>query len=132
MSVAGILARGRVQAEALMTDACTITRVTGQTLNEVDGTYNDTTSTVYTGKCRVQLRNMAVAALPLSGERQVVAQQLEVSVPIAAGEAQVGDKITVTASAHDPQLVGRVYRVREEVRKSHATARRLVVQEEQT
>lgn len=115
-----------------MDDACTVTRVTGQALNESDGTYTDTLSTIYTGKCRVQLRNFAVASLPLSGERQVVALQLEVSIPIGATAPLVGDLITITASTFDAALVGRAFRVREEMHKTHATARRLVVQEEQT
>jgi len=132
VTVASILARGRAQAEALMTDTCAISRVTGQALDEGDGTYTDTVSAVYAGKCRVQTRNMAVAATPLSGEREVVALQLEVSIPISASAPQVGDLVTMSAAAHDSALVGRVFRVREEMHKSHATARRLVVQEEQT
>jgi hypothetical protein len=115
-----------------MDDTCTITRVTGQTLDEDDGTYTDVVSTIYSGKCRVQLRNMAVAALPLSGDRQVVALQLEVAIPIAETGARVGDAVTIDTSTYDAGLVGRVFRVREEMHKSHATARRLVCQEEQT
>jgi hypothetical protein len=132
VSITGILARGRQVAEQLMTDTCTITRVTGQTLNETTGQYVDATSTIYTGKCRVQLRNMTVASLPLSGDRQVVALQLEVSIPLSSTAPKVGDKVTVTASQNDPALVSRVFRVREEMHKSHATARRIVVHEEQT
>lgn len=133
MSIAGILARGRQVAEGLMTDTCAITRVTGTgAINETTGQYVDTTSTIYSGKCRVQLRNMTVAALPLSGDRQVVALQLEVSIPLSSTAPKVGDKVTVTASPNDPALVNRVFRVREEMHKSHATARRIVVQEEQT
>ena len=132
MNLSGVLSRGRAAAELIMTDACSFTRVTGQTIDEEDGTYTDTTSTVYAGKCRVQVRNMAVAALPLSGERQVVAMQLEVSIPVTATEPQVGDIATITASANDDALVGRKFRVREEMHKSHATARRVVVQEEQS
>ena len=115
-----------------MTDACTITRVTGQELDDDNGTYTDTTSTIYSGKCRVQAQAQTVAALPLAGERQVVALQREVSVPVSTAGVLVGDLVTMTASAHDADLVGRVFRVREEVAKSHATSRRLVVQEEQT
>ena len=132
MNITGLLERGRTQAEALMTDTCTITRVTGSVFNDSDGTYTDTLDTVYAGKCRVQLRNMAVAALPLSGERQVVALQLEVSIPLTSVAPRVGDAVTVTVAPHDPALVGRVFRVREEMHKSQATARRLVAQEEQT
>lgn len=115
-----------------MVDSCTVTRVTGQVLSESTGEYEDTVETVYEGACRVQLRNFAVASLPLSGERQVVALQLEVSLPVATTGVAVGDLVTMTAAPNDAQLVGRAFRVREEMHKTHATARRLVVQEEQT
>jgi hypothetical protein len=131
-NLAARLASGRAAAERIMTDTCSITRITGQTLNETTGAWTDVTSTVYTGKCRVQLRNMQVASLPLSGDRQVVALQLEVWIPMSSTSPTVGDNVTITAAVHDSTLVGRVFRVREEMHKSHATARRLVVQEEQT
>ena len=115
-----------------MTDACTITRVTGQTLDEDTGAYVDSTSTIYSGKCKVAAQAQTVAALPLSGDRQVVALQREVDVPVSTTGVLVGDVVTITAAVYDADLVGRVFRVREEVAKSHATARRLVVQEEQT
>lgn len=114
-----------------MVDTATVTRVTGRVLDEDTGEYVDTTSTVYSGKVRVQVRNAAVAALPLSGERQVVAMQLEVWFPISV-TVRVDDRVTVTASEFDPALVGRVFRVREEMQKTHLTSRRTIVQEEQT
>jgi hypothetical protein len=125
-----ILAAGRTAAESLMQDACTITRVTGQTLNDTTGAWTDTVTTVYTGKCRLQVRAQAVAALPQAGEREVVAFMAELQLPMSA-VPQVGDKATITASTHDAALVGRVFRVRELMHKTHLTARRTIVQEEQ-
>ena len=58
--------------------------------------------------------------------------QLEVSIPVSSTAPKVADVVTITASQNDPALVNRVFRVREEMHKSHATARRVVVQEEQT
>lgn len=132
MSVVDLLVKGRAAAESLMVDTCTVTRVTGRTLDEDDGTYSDTTSIVYSGKCRIQVRNAAVAALPLSGEREVVAFMLELQTPMTGAALAVGDVVTVTASLYDPTLADRVFRVREVFHKSHATARRTLVQEEQT
>lgn len=132
MSLTQVLASGRAAAEALMVDTCTVTRVTGQALDEDTGAYVDTTSTIYSGKCRVQVRNAATAALPLAGEREVVAFMLELQIPMSAAALAVGDKVTITASTHDTNLVNRVFRVRELFHKTHATARRTLVQEEQT
>jgi len=114
-----------------MVDACSVRRVTGTSLNETTGAYTDTTVVVYSGKCRVQVRNAATAALPLSGDREVVSFMLEVQTPMSAASFAVGDMVTITASV-DSQLVGRIFRVREVFHKTHATQRRTLVQEEQT
>jgi hypothetical protein len=40
---------------------------------------------------------------------------------------QVGDVVEISASAHDPDLVGQVFVIRDLFAKTHATARRLGV-----
>lgn len=114
-----------------MTDTCTVTRVTGSAINSTTLEYTDTTSTIYSGACRVQIRNMTTAQTALAGEREVVALMLEVWLPLTAS-VDVGDKVTITASDHDANLVGRVFRVRELFHKSHLTSRRTLCEEEQT
>ena len=54
MSAETLTLRGRLAAEQLMQDACTITRTTGSSTNLQSGAVTKTTSTVYSGKCRVQ------------------------------------------------------------------------------
>ncbi len=38
---------------------------------------------------------------------------------------QVGDEIEITASVHDADLLGRVFRIHDLAHKTHATARRV-------
>lgn len=117
-----------------MVDTCTVTRA-----GEGRGPWNEDTmdydpppsTTVYTGPCRVQL-SAAMANTPEAGERVLVVQRATVSVPITATGVAVGDTVTITAAEHDPDLAGNVYRVRSLFAKTHATARRLEVEETQS
>lgn len=134
MGIASALQSGRSAAESLMADTCTITRVSvGEPVwNEATMAYDPPPpTTVYTGRCRVQL-SAAMAATPEAGERVLVVQRATVSVPMSTTDIRVDDTVTVTAAAHDPDLVGNVYRVRSLFAKTHATARRLEVEEDQT
>lgn len=127
------LARGRRAAENLMVDECTVTRP-----GSGDPVWNETSmgydppppTTVYAGRCRVQL-SAAMANTPEAGERVLVVQRATVSVPVDVTGIAVGDTVTITAAAHDPDLVGSTYRVRSLFAKTHATARRLEVEETQ-
>lgn len=124
------LARGRVAAESLMVDTCTITRVTGETTNEDTGVVTPTTSTVYTGKCRVQQSQLGADSTPSDpGEAEVRLVAFEVQLPMTVTGVRVSDRVTVTASVHDEDLVDRVFTVLGVAHKTHATARRLQCQE---
>jgi hypothetical protein len=124
MSLTTVLARGRAAAEALMVDACIIRRVTGTTTDPDTGATTPTLSTLYTGKCRVQ--QSAPSASPAEvGEAYALMLRLDVQLPMSVVGLQTEDQIAVTASVHDPDLVGRVFLVRDLAHKSHATARRV-------
>ena len=130
MSVIATTVAGRAAAEQLMTDICLVERKTGQVFDEDTGQYSDTWTTVYSGRCRVQewgQINSGTAAQ--AGERTAELQTWGLILPMSVADAQVNDRATVTASALDPELVGRVFRVRDLYHKSHATARRLAVEE---
>lgn len=132
MSAASLVARGRVAALALMVDACTITRVTGQSTNLQTGVVTDTTATIYTGKCRIQ--NIGTAgqgtARPATvAEAQVYQLPLSIQLPMSVIGVLVADVVTVTASVLDPDLVGRTFWVKELAHKTHLTARRLGLEE---
>ena len=124
---AALLARARAAAERLMVDSCTIRRVTGTVTDPDTGQIAPTYATVYTGKCRVQQRGPSARSVE-AGEAHLLMQRLEVHVPVSAEGIRAGDEVTVTVSG-DPDLVGRVFVVRELAVKSLATARRLGVEE---
>jgi hypothetical protein len=130
MSAATVLAHGRAKALELMVDACVIKRVTGTTTDPNSGVITPTYSTLYTGQCRVQASKLGVAAQSKdTGEAALLMLQLEVQLPISVTGLQTEDEITITASANDADLVGRVFLIRDLMHKTHATARRVGVVE---
>lgn len=127
------LARGRAAALALMVDACTIARTTAEATNTDTGVVTPTTSTLYTGQCRVQQSQLGADSSPAEpGEAAVRLVYFEVQLPMTVTGLRQGDRITVTASALDPDLVGRVFVVLGVAHKTHATSRRMQVQEVST
>jgi hypothetical protein len=63
------------------------------------------------------------------GEAALVLLRLEVQLPMSVVGLAEGDEVTITASTLDPDLVGRVFVVRDLAHKTHATARRVGVVE---
>lgn len=127
MSVSVALAAGRRAAERLMVDQCTIRRRTGETTDD-DGNVTPTYSDLYAGRCRIQ-QHVGQAAQADVGEDYQLLLRLEVHLPMSVVGLEVGDVIEVTASVHDSDLPGRSFVVRDLAHKSHATARRVGVQE---
>jgi hypothetical protein len=128
MSIESALARGRAAAEALQVDTCVIKRKTGETTG-AGGVITPAWTTLYTGqKCRVQSIALADQGTTV-GEAYRIVKRPEVQLPIAVTGLLEGDVITITASVLDPDLVGRVYTVRDVLTKSQATARRVTVLE---
>lgn len=129
MSLEGAISRGRALAERLMVDSCSIARPTGESTG-AGGVITPTTSAVYSGKCRLQVRQGSGAGSGSGrdvGEAFVIVQHLELQIPMTAPELFEGDLVTMTASVLDPQLAGKVYVVRDVLRKTHLTSRRVTV-----
>jgi hypothetical protein len=126
---AAALARGRAAAQALMVDTCTITRVTGTTTDKDTGVVTETVTEVYTGRCRVQQGTTGQGNRLDPGETSVVLLRLEAQLPMSVVGLAEGDVLTVTASPHDGDLVGRRFRIHDLAHKTHATARRVLVTE---
>lgn len=126
--VATLVGRGRAAAERLMVDTCIIDRRSGSVLDEDTGQYVDTYTTVYSGKCRIQVTDPGGRAAD-AGEQTSQIQSLVLQVPMTVSGVKVDDRVSLTASALDPDLVGRTFRVSDLMHKTHATARRLPVEE---
>ena len=132
MTYAGwALSMGRAEARVLMVDACTVTRVTGPP-GPVDPDTGERepapTTTVYTGQCKVQTYEPHESARK-SAEHVYIEQRYHLHLPVGTPRLRVGDTATVTASRHDPSLVGRSYRVAGTHHKSMATSQRLLLDE---
>lgn len=124
MSRESVLARGRAAAEAGMVDSCTIRRVTSSTSDPDTGVETPTWAQLYAGQCRVQ-QATAQAQREDIGEDHLLLLRLEVQLPMTVVGLEVGDEITVTAAASDPDLPGRVFLVHDLAHKTDATARRV-------
>lgn len=127
MNTAALL-RGRAAAEALMVDTCTIRRKTGETTDPDTGVITPTLTTIYTGKCRIQQQS-GIARPADVGQANVFLSRLELQIPMAVTGVDSDDEAVIDTSVNDPDLVGRVFHVRELAHKTHATARRFQVDE---
>ena len=128
MSALTVTQLGRLAAENLMVDTCAITRVTGKTTNTQTGTVTPTTTTVYTGKCRLQQQGRMSRPTTVA-EAYVFQTQRELQLPMAVTGVRINDIITINTSALDPDSAGRTYWVRELFDKTHGTSRRLGIEE---
>lgn len=131
MIVAQVLAQGRAAAESLMVDTCTIRRRTGVTTNDLSGVTTPTYAPVYTGPCRVQVSGTgAMGQRTDVGETSQVILRVELQLPVATSTGvQRADEVTLTTSANDPDLLGRTWLVHDLAHKTHATSRRLQLEE---
>ena len=112
-----------------MPDTCTVKAVTGVTTNPTTGadvpTYG---AELYTGKCKVQTYE-AQERNPEVGGATLTVQRYSVHVPVGAFVPAVGQVVTITDAALDPNLTGRMFRVVALLHKTSATAYRLGVEE---
>lgn len=122
-----VVEAGRLAAQRLMVDACTVTRVTGKSTSRTTMQVTPTTVEVYAGACRVRPEATQAAQVELV-ERAAFTRRLVVSLPQATTGVQVDDVITITASV-DAELVGARLVVRAVDVGTHRTARRLSCEE---
>lgn len=130
MSVAGRLARrGRRQAEANMSDTCTIRPVTGHTTDPNTGVVSDQYgAAVYSGKCKIQ-NQKPFPSTPDAGERLWTVSPLYLHLPVVGSENVATGHVVEITGSFDPANVGRLFRVRSGDRKTYATAFRPLVEE---
>jgi NMD protein affecting ribosome stability and mRNA decay len=118
----------RAEAEALMLDACTITRPGEVVTDPETGDVTNTATEVYAGKCKVQSRE-GVAASPEAGEARFTVVSRQVHIPANAADVRDGDVVTLTASRLNAFTVGKQYRVEGFTPDTFDTAARLPVKE---
>jgi Family of unknown function (DUF6093) len=128
MSRAALVARGRAAALAGMVDTCTIQHQTGSSTDQDTGVDTPTYSTVYSGQCRFQVSAPSASETDV-GEAQVYVSQTILQLPMTVVGVENEDLVTCTASALDPDLPGRAFRVKGVLRKTHSTSRRIQLQE---
>lgn len=134
MSYQAVLRSGRSRAESLMVDACRITRGGTRTFNPGDGTYTTTGgSTVYEGKCRIQIPQQIVAGgadEKQAGQREWTSTFYMLMLPVEGSEAvRIEDLVTITSSTNDTAMLNKALHVSGLHTKSHATSRRLRCEE---
>ena len=126
MSRESVLARGRKRFEGDLTDTCTIRRADpGGTTDPDTGYPTQPYTQLYTGQCRVK-QAKAEAQREDVGEDHLLLLRLEVQLPVVGTEGlKVGDQITITDAASDPDLPGRVFVIHDLAHASEITARRV-------
>lgn len=128
MSAETTLARAQVFAARLMVDACTIQRRTGSTPIGDSGDTTPTYITIYTGICKMQQAGAAFARPADVGQAELFLTRMSLHVPVTAPVAQPDDLLTITASVHDPDMVGRQWHIRGLPDKSWPSAHRYSVE----
>jgi hypothetical protein len=120
--------RGRKAAERLMVDTCTVKRPADAVTTNASGVVAATSTTIYTGKCKIQQQRMQFAEMTDAGDHRFTVAPLEVHLPTSATGIDTNDRIEITAS-FDTANVGRVFTVRTFDRKTFQTALRVIVTE---
>ncbi len=98
MSVEGLVARGRVAHQRLMIDSCTITRVTNGSMNTTTGAYTTTSSSIYSGKCRLRGDNAAGVGVTESqaGGAEQATVRYALLLPFGSDSSVlVGDRVAI-------------------------------------
>ena len=134
--IARALPELRAHAESMMQDTVVIESraldENGEPVRVMDPetlAYVDSWETVYEGAARVQRPGTTSDHAADAGEFQYGVESVELQLPIAAVGVRRGDRVTVTSSTFDPDLLDVVATVRVNLTKTHPTKRTLVCEE---
>ncbi len=123
MTIAALLADARARHESLMVDTCTVARLTPGAMNTTTGAITNTSSTLYSGKCRLRGSTAAGVAVRESdaGEAEQTANRYALLLPYGSDTTiAVGDVATIGSRTFT--VVGRI-------KASTTTAASLLVEE---
>lgn len=112
-----------------MVDTCRITRIIAEPgpVDPDTGLRGEPgTTMIYQGKCKVQTYEPYESAVR-SGEAVHIEQRYRLHLPVEGPQIMPSDLVEMTASAHNPHLVGAGYRVAGLLEKTWQTARRFLV-----
>jgi hypothetical protein len=130
MSRESVLARGRAFLVAGLIDTCRIERVVAEDTNPVTNVVTKQYDTVYTGPCRIQAATANWAGPATVAEAALRLAAAELQLPVVGSEGvAIDNRVTVLSCLHDTEMVARVYAVTGLSHKSHATTRKLPLQE---
>lgn len=131
MSRETVLAAGRAFFLTGLVDSCTVDRISGEVNNASTGEVVKTYTTIYTGSCRVKMgASQGTRRLHTVGEAPIRIEAATLQLPVVGSEGILADdRVTITASAHDTELVGKKFFVIGEHHQTHATSRRLAISE---
>ena len=122
------LMMAQYEAETELKDKCRITREGSLVWSEEEGQYTPGVLVVYEGPC--SLRNAGGASEKLQDGREVDVFEYTLKLPFAkSGGVRSDDIVLITASRNAAANVGRKVRVKAHRTVTHATLRRLPVEE---
>lgn len=126
--VAAQLPEFRDWAESLMQDTCMVGTVE-KVWNEGTLDYENTLVPVYEGPCRLRFASSVVSDDEVAGQILTVRDGV-LSLPVdSSGAVESGMTVEYVTAALDSSLVGKRFRVKGDHSQTHATARRLIVEE---
>ncbi len=123
MTPRGVIARGRAAHQRLMVDTCTITRAGAGTMNTTTGAITASSSTIYTGKCRLRGDSAAGVGVRESdtGEARQATVRYALLLPYGSdASVLVGDLVAI--GSRNLVVLGRI-------KGSSTTAASLLVEE---
>jgi len=122
------MSRGRISAESRMTSKCTISRTSTPIFNESTGEYDETSTLIYSGICKIKIGGNQASQIEAAGQI-LIAQDSTLSLPVLlSGAVREDDVATITENDLDAALVGLLFRVKAGHSQTNATARRLPVE----
>lgn len=126
--IAEVVERGRVNAEALMTDSLELQRPTGEYVRDEGGNTVPEMVTVWSGPGKVQSQQ-SYPSQPEVGGGTITLAIFEVHIPVGADVSPRVDDVFYVVDSRDMALVGSRFRVRVDPSKTWRTSRRYNVEE---
>jgi hypothetical protein len=131
MSAARVVARGRLAAERLMIDTCSVSYPTGATVwNEASGRDVPVYAVDFESPCQFQSTALVTEDADVGARREVV-DKVTLKLPVTAPQVRTDALVEclTVGLISDPRLVGRKFLVGAPFNKTYATATRLELKE---